>query len=501
MTQRRGLFLLAIGLAVAAGFGGFLWLAREPEARTELHTGTPYDTIARLPDWSGAWEADAEPSVLQTDAALPLAPAFAEKLATLRSQIKAGGAMPGNPLCRPKGMPLFMGDKGPLMGIVFVPNRVVFHAGSFEDRIIYTDGRALPDEPPLDYFAGTAVGHWEDDTLAVETTGILSDVELFPGIANGGGLRVKERIHLTRPDTLEDQITLEGPAFATPYSYTRTFTRHRDWEISDYVCLRSANEAAGEQLPEPARRDSTQENPPVRRVGHPAANAASLRGGNWASIATLPDWPRLKGIWDYNNIPPETQSTAPIPLKAPYDARLAEIRAIAKAGGDIPTNNYHCWPRGALQGMKAAQASFFFAYTPGMVTLVPFDAVVRRLYTDGRPHPDKLVPSFNGHSIGHWEGDTLAVDTIGLRGDMQLFNGMNSGGMHFIERIFQIAPDKIQIDTVVESPVSLSEPWHYSRTYTYHPDFEMMEDYCAQNNRDVDPQTGLQTFNLTPPPE
>src|SRR5262249_40169623 len=153
--------------------------------------------------------------------------------------------------------------------VLYSLGRVVFESGSHETRIVFTDGRVLPDEAPLDFFNGTSVGHWDGDTLVVETIGVLPEVDLFPGIANGGGLKVSERIRLVGPDKLEDQITLTGAEiFTAPYTYTRTFTRHREWEVTDYVCLRTFNTSFGVG-PKPSDAElkaGTTSNPPRRQV-------------------------------------------------------------------------------------------------------------------------------------------------------------------------------------------------------------------------------------------
>src|SRR5712671_1552815 len=79
-----------------------------PASEANLNSGTPYDQIAKLPDWSGAWLADDQPSILQTDAAIPFAPKYADKLTELRAAVKAGGPLPGKPRCRPYGTPSIM---------------------------------------------------------------------------------------------------------------------------------------------------------------------------------------------------------------------------------------------------------------------------------------------------------------------------------------------------------------------------------------------------------
>src|SRR5262245_49205057 len=120
MSRRRWILLAA--LVVLVGAGAADWYMMRSSAPKPVNTGNAaVDAVARLPDWwTGAWEVDPQPSVLETDAAIPLTPEFATKLAALRASIKAGEPKPGNPRCRPSGMPLFMEHEGPLFDINFL---------------------------------------------------------------------------------------------------------------------------------------------------------------------------------------------------------------------------------------------------------------------------------------------------------------------------------------------------------------------------------------------
>jgi len=90
----------------------------------------------------------------------------------------------------------------------------------------------------------------------------------------------------------------------------------------------------------------------------------------------------------------------------------------------------------------------------------------RLIYTDGRQHPKDLDTSFMGHSIGHWEGDTLVVDTVGLNdetwytqtGGANKLTSIHSDKEHVIER-FTRKGDDLEYQSTVEDPVMLSKPW------------------------------------------
>jgi hypothetical protein len=461
-----------------------------------------YSDLAKLPDWTqGAWILDPTPSILKTDSAVPLKPEYAAKLATLRKNAKAGRA-PGNPACSPLGMPQFLAQTGPYYEFLYAPGRVIMTAGNQEKRIIYTDNRKPNDPDPL--FDGTSTGRWDKGDLVIETTAILNDVQTFPGVDGTGALGVSERIHQTGPDTLADDITLTDPQmFTAPYSYRLSYTRHRDLDVIENLCLSNGSAYTGNKID--ANTSKTKETPPnpnpPKEMAMPAANAASLPGGSWESVAKLPDW---FGPWSYDNRPNALANGEPIPTTPKYTALLVGLRAQAKRNQDIRTETYHCHPRGMPQMMSAATDSVFnFVFVPGRMDVVPENSQIRRIYTDGRGHPEHLMPSFNGHSIGHWEsnGTILVVDTAAIKSEVQLLYGLNSSGnLHVTERFSQILPNKLQIVTTIADPVVLATPYTYTRTYTPHRDWEVSEKYCAQNNRDVDATTGGQSFNLNPPP-
>ena len=90
-----------------------------------------------------------------------------------------------------------------------------------------------------------------------------------------------------------------------------------------------------------------------------------------------------------------------------------------------------------------------------------------------------------GESIGHWEGETLVVDTTAITHKAELRAGVKtSGRAHVTERIRLRDKDHLQIDTVVEDPIALKAPWRYSRIHERsNPGF--FERVCLDNNRDV----------------
>jgi hypothetical protein len=138
--------------------------------------------------------------------------------------------------CLPPGMPGIMTQPYP-MEFLLTPGKVTIIIEAYtEVRHIYTDGRPLPDEPDPKFF-GTSVGHWEGDTLVVETVGFNEYVQLARGVPHGDKMKIVERFRLTDPDGMSIETTITDPDVLTaPYTTTAPLRRHRNWTISEYVC-------------------------------------------------------------------------------------------------------------------------------------------------------------------------------------------------------------------------------------------------------------------------
>jgi len=126
----------------------------------------------------------------------------------------------------------------------------------------------------------------------------------------------------------------------------------------------------------------------------------------------------------------------------------------------------------------------------------------RRIYMDGRAHPesDDLLPTFLGHSIGSWEGDTLVVDTVGTNGRARPINGYVSGAvssgvattprlpasdqLHVVERIRLVGDGQYLEDEItVDDPKTYRSPWTVTRYWQRRPDIDMQEYACTDNRR------------------
>ena len=195
-----------------------------------LHAAEPAraEVFAQLPDWSGIWVRDgalgdigvsgyATRSSLAEWLLLGFgAPYTPEVRARFERELPQIMAYSATVTTQAWGYPLMMDTSTPLQFLI-TPEETLILNFYREARHVYTDGRALPAEAdrwPTPW--GESIGHWEDDTLVIETVSVQQ-----PGIFNirlpllSEGARYVERIRMTAPDRLESEFTVHDPATLT----------------------------------------------------------------------------------------------------------------------------------------------------------------------------------------------------------------------------------------------------------------------------------------------
>ena len=172
------------------------------------------------------------------------------------------------------------------------------------------------------------------------------------------------------------------------------------------------------------------------------------------------------------------------PYRPDYEARYEDKLKKTQAGVSTdPTAG--CVPPG-FPRIMGTPYPLEFIVQPGRVTIL-FEAFsqTRRIYTDGRTHPADLDPSYNGDSIGHWEGDALVVDTVGLRDDtiFDVTGAPHSDAMHVVEHIRRLSKTAMEDRILIEDPKALTKPWTVVRTFDLQPTWQIAEYACDENQR------------------
>ena len=212
---------------------------------------------------------------------------------------------------------------------------------------------------------------------------------------------------------------------------------------------------------------------------------ASQPKGHYAALDKLPDW---GGVWVMEFQKGAPPNPAPEP-KGAYKEHYLKLKAEADANhGEFPREGRsYCAPPGMPYQMGLAQYPIEFLFTPGRVTvLMEAWTQWRRIYTDGRGHPDGLEATFYGDSIGHWDGQTLVVDTVGLKPGALIAQGVGHSDKETISERIHLSPtdpDQLMDEITITDPEALEKPWSATYRYRRHREWEILEFACAENDR------------------
>jgi len=170
------------------------------------------------------------------------------------------------------------------------------------------------------------------------------------------------------------------------------------------------------------------------------------------------------------------------PLNAEGAALLEQRRA--KNGKDNP--EAVCLPMGILQFHTQGAPRKVIQTRDVIVILYEASMGVRQIFTDGRSAPsDDPQPWWYGYSVGHWDGDTLVVETTGLRDDgwLDVFGTPLSDAAKVTERFRRPSYGRMEIDITIDDPKLYTKPWTVRVNQRVMPDQELLEFVCLENNR------------------
>ena len=206
--------------------------------------------------------------------------------------------------------------------------------------------------------------------------------------------------------------------------------------------------------------------------------------------------PDLSGIW--LNIT-EGNPAAPLPLQ-PWAKKIQQERQDKQFP---PSPQALCQPSSPIQ-MIGSFPYMFVQTATILVMLREYDvAMVRQIFLDGHPHPDLETgkmggsrawnPSWLGHSVGQWEGETLVVDTVGFNDRSWLQSAPHTEQLHLVERFRRPDFGHLEIDVTAEDPGAFTAPWKHHLIGTIAAkDEEILEFICNEDNIDLQHIVGTQ---------
>lgn len=205
-------------------------------------------------------------------------------------------------------------------------------------------------------------------------------------------------------------------------------------------------------------------------------------GGTWERYPSA-----FTGLGSDTEAPAGPETPADPPLKPeylePWQELRAEIEAATERGEPVATNYTACVGDG-MPAMMMAMFPMEVLDTGDQITVIQ-EAYnqVRRIYLDEElPAPEDAEPRFAGHSAAHWEGDTLVVDTVGVKPYVEYRNVPHSANMRIVERISLLDNrDYMKNEVTVIDPEYLTEPWSWTFMYKRWPGYQMQEYVCEEN--------------------
>jgi hypothetical protein len=174
------------------------------------------------------------------------------------------------------------------------------------------------------------------------------------------------------------------------------------------------------------------------------------------------------------------------PLNPEY-MKIYKGRLAARARGepnDDPTAA--CIPSGLVRLYNMVLPSEIVQTGNMMYWAMEWNRDYIRIYLDGRDLPEDLYPTYNGFSRGNWDGDTLVIETVALRGDTLLDSSAvpHTDQLTVVNEMRYLDADTIESIVTLTDPGALTEPWTAPRKYFRAPDdYRMLEYICLENNR------------------
>jgi hypothetical protein len=265
------------------------------------------------------------------------------------------------------------------------------------------------------------------------------------------------------------------------------------------LCIVAALGTAGEasaQWPEFHAADAPRKADGSVDLDAPAPRAADGHpdlSGLWERVGPGGITPSFESLQSKDGGPPTAtfwNVGAGIQGGLPFQPLAEQLRAERMANNQKNNPDARCLPMGLMQLHLHPQPRKV-VQTPGLIVIMyEGNEGLRQIFTDGRPLPtpgDDLQPWWYGYSAGHWEGDTLVVETVGFRDDVWLDvqgSPLTSRGK-LTERFRRPTFGSLEIDITIEDPSAYKRPFSVRVNQRLFPDAELIEFICNENEKSV----------------
>jgi hypothetical protein len=208
---------------------------------------------------------------------------------------------------------------------------------------------------------------------------------------------------------------------------------------------------------------------------------------------TVDGKPDLSGIWEVgreSNLRPAvfdigTRVPGGLPLRPEY-SEIVKKRAPFDSPLRATEPKANCLPLGI--GLDLYDGLNKLVQTPGLlIVMKEYNKGYRQIFLDGRPLPVDPDPGWDGYSVGHWEGDTLVVQSAGIKDGLWLDIHGNplTDAAKVTERYHRTDFGHLTLQVTIDDPKAYTKPWSFTLNKVLKTDTELLDYICAENEKDV----------------
>jgi hypothetical protein len=228
-----------------------------------------------------------------------------------------------------------------------------------------------------------------------------------------------------------------------------------------------------------------------------AAQSAAAAKVQPSAIPRLPDGkPDFNGVWDHPRVADVTKSNTGCAAFTPGCKQ--------EGTGELPFTEWglaqwkskeervdysaHCLPWGYTRAWQVEYPVEIVQTPKRLALLFESNNIFHVIHLDTTGHPKDLDPSWMGHSVGQWDGDTLVIDTVGFNGKTWIDTAEHpsSDALHVIEHMHYIDPQHIAYDVTWEDAKAYTKPIKNTRVLSrMKAGADLMEFWCMENNKDL----------------
>ena len=198
--------------------------------------------------------------------------------------------------------------------------------------------------------------------------------------------------------------------------------------------------------------------------------------------------PNLSGLWKAPNAKCLFNLAADSkPEGVPFQRWAAALykQREENLGKDRPSG--HCMPHGVPDQVSVPGYPFKIVQLPRTVIMLYEEMThFRQMFTDGRALPKDPNPAWLGYSVGHWEGDTLVVESSGFREETWLDDPghPHTDALRVVERMRRKDFGRLEIQVTINDPKAYTKPWSANESFDFLPDTDVLEHLC-ENEKDL----------------